>query len=116
MIEKLMGNQALQSALIALIVVLLNSLAIWVKSKVSYTDRVNEYWTYLQPALEAAAKELIKGARDATETTDSLKRRVFNYALVSFIDAYRKFENAEPSKTTQAAVADEIKSFIAREI
>ncbi len=32
------------------------------------------------------------------------------------IGADRKFENAEPSKTTQAAVADEIERFITREI
>ena len=116
MIEKLLENQALQSAIIALIVVLLNSFARWVKSKVSYTDQVDEYWSYSQPVLEAAGKELMEGAIKATESKADLKRRVFNYALVSFIDAYRKFENEEPSDTTQAAVADEIEQFILRQI
>lgn len=116
MIEKLLENQALQSAIIALIVVLLNSFVRWVKSKVSYTDQVDEYWSYLQPILEEAGKELIKGARDATEDKRTLQRRIANYALTAFIDAYRKFENEEPSDTTQAAVADEIEQFILRQI
>ena len=40
-------------SLIALIVVALNALAQWVRSKVSMTKIVDDYWCYIQPVAEA---------------------------------------------------------------
>jgi hypothetical protein len=42
----ILNNEQVQAALIALIVVALNALAQWVRSKVSYTKIVDDYWCY----------------------------------------------------------------------
>ena len=43
----ILENEQVQAALIALIVVALNALAQWVRSKVSYTKIVDDYWCYV---------------------------------------------------------------------
>jgi hypothetical protein len=84
----ILNNEAVQTALIALIVVALNALAQWVRSKVSYTKIVDDYWCYVQPVAEAVRAEVLKSLGDATLST-SVVGQIVQRGLVQFIETYR---------------------------
>ena len=103
----ILNNEAVQTALIALIVVALNALAQWVRSKVSYTKIVDDYWCYIQPVAEAVRAEVLKSLGDATLST-SVVGQIVQRGLVQFIEAYRANEGKEPTMTQIAAVSAEL--------
>ena len=103
----ILNNEAVQTALIALIVVALNALAQWVRSKVSYTKIVDDYWCYVQPVAEAVRAEVLKSLGDATPST-SVVGKIVQRGLVQFIEAYRANEGKEPTMTQIAAVSAEL--------
>jgi len=103
----ILNNEAVQTALIALIVVALNALAQWVRSKVSYTKIVDDYWCYVQPVAEAVRGEVLKSLGDATLST-SVVGQIVQRGLVQFIEAYRANEGKEPTMTQLAAVSAEL--------
>ena len=98
----ILNNEAVQTALIALIVVALNALAQWVRSKVSYTKIVDDYWCYIQPVAEAVRAEVLKSLGDATLST-SVVGQIVQRGLVQFFETYK-----EPTMTQLAAVSAEL--------
>ena len=103
----ILQNEQVQAALIAVIVVALNALAQWVRSKVSYTKIVDEYWCYIQPVAEAVRSEVLKSLGDATLST-SVVGKIVQRGLVQFIEAYKANEGKEPTMTQLAAVSAEL--------
>ena len=103
----ILNNEAVQTALIALIVVALNALAQWVRSKVSYTKIVDDYWCYVQPVAEAVRGEVLKSLGDATLST-SVVGKIVQRGLVQFIETYKANEGKEPTMTQLAAVSAEL--------
>ena len=103
----ILNNEAVQSALIALIVVGLNALAQWVRSKVSYTKIVDDYWCYIQPVAEAVRDEVLKGLKESQLTT-SVLGDIVQRGVVQFIEAYKANEWREPTETQIAAVTFEL--------
>lgn len=109
----ILQNDAVQSALIALIVVGLNALAQWVRSKVSMTKIVNDYWCYVQPVAEAVRNEVLDGLRDATLST-SILGQIVQRGVVQFVEAYKLNEGKEPTDTQVAAVNFELEDVAER--
>ena len=91
----ILENEQVQTALIALIVVGLNALAQWVRSKVSYTKIVDDYWCYVQPVAEAVRAEVLKSLGDGTLST-SVVGKIVQRGLVQFIETYRANEGKSP--------------------
>ena len=102
----ILQNEQVQAALIALIVVGLNALAQWVRSKVSYTKIIDDYWCYIQPVAEAVRGE-VKSLGDATLST-SVVGQIVQRGLVQFIETYKANEGKEPTMTQLAAVSAEL--------
>lgn len=109
----ILQNDAVQSALIALIVVGLNALAQWVRSKVSMTKIVDDYWCYVQPVAEAVRNEVLDGLRDATLST-SILGQIVQRGVVQFVEAYKLNEGKEPTDTQVAAVNFELEDVAER--
>ena len=105
--NQLLSNEAVQSALIALIVVGLNALAQWVRSKVSYTKIVDDYWCYIQPLAEAVRGEIVKLLQDGTLST-TVMGAIVQRALAQFADSFRLNEGKQPTATQIAAVETEL--------
>ena len=103
----ILQNEQVQTALVALIVVGLNALAQWVRSKVSYSKIIDDYWCYIQPVAEAVRAEVLKSLGDATLST-SVVGKIVQRGLVKFIEAYRANEGKEPTVTQLAAVSAEL--------
>ena len=105
----ILENEAVQTALIALIVVGLNALAQWVRSKVSYTKIVDDYWCYIYPVAEAVRGEVLKSLGDATLSTSmGVVGQIVQRGVVQFIEAYKANEGKEPTMTQLAAVSAEL--------
>lgn len=113
--NELLSNETVQAALAALIVVALNALAAWVKSKVSNTAIVNDYWCYIQPVAEAVREEALKEF-DASKLSDSACGRIVKKGVTAFADQYRVHEGKEPTEKQLSAVATELDSVIDRAI
>ena len=109
----ILNNEAVQTALIALIVVALNALAQWVRSKVSYTKIVDDYWCYIYPAAEAVRNEVLDGLRDAKLST-SILGQIVQRGVVQFIETYKANEGKEPTMTQLAAVNFELEDVAER--
>ena len=103
----ILNNEAVQTALIALIVVALNALAQWVRSKVSYTKIVNDYWCYIQPVAEAVRGEIVKSLEGGTLST-TVMGAIVQRALAQFADSFRLNEGKQPTATQIAAVETEL--------
>ena len=113
--NELLNNEQVQAALIALIVVALNALAQWVRSKVSYTKIVDDYWCYIQPVAEAVRAEAVKALEASQADTPTLKA-ILTKGLAQWADSFRLNERKEPTATQIAAVAGELESVIERAI
>ncbi len=109
--NELLNNEQVQAALIALIVVALNALAQWVRSKVSYTKIVDDYWCYLQPVVEAVRQE-VADALKKNHAETSVLRAILSKGLAAWIDSYRANERKEPTATQLAAIASELEEVI----
>ena len=103
----ILENEQVQAALIALIVVALNALAQWVRSKVSHTKIVNEYWCYIQPVAEAVRAEVLDALKASTLST-SVLGAIVQRGIVQFAESYRLNEGREPTATQIAAVSAEL--------
>jgi hypothetical protein len=107
----ILNNEAVQAALIALIVVALNALAQWVRSKVSYTKIVDDYWCYIQPVAEAVRAEAVKALEASQADTPTLKA-ILTRGLTKWADSFRLNERREPTATQIAAVETELAQVI----
>lgn len=109
--NELLNNEQVQTALIALIVVALNALAQWVRSKVSHTKIVDDYWCYIQPVAEAVRAEAVKALEASQADTPTLKA-ILTKGLVKWADSFRLNERREPTATQIAAVETELAQVI----
>jgi hypothetical protein len=109
----ILNNEAVQTALIALIVVALNALAQWVRSKVSYTKIVDDYWCYIQPVAEAVRAEVLDALKASTLST-SVVGAIVQRGLVQFAESFRLNEGREPTATQIAAVGIELEDVAER--
>ena len=103
----ILENEEVRSALIALIVVALNALALWVRAQVSHTKIVNEYWCYVQPVAEAVRAEVVKSLQGGTLST-TVMGAIVQRALVQFADSFRLNEGKQPTATQLSAVQNEL--------
>jgi len=103
----ILQNEQVQAALIALIVVGLNALAQWLRSKVSYTKIIDDYWCYIQPVAEAMRGEIVKSLEGGTIST-TVVGAIVQRALAQFIETYKVNEGSEPTMTQIAAVETEL--------
>ena len=107
----ILNNEQVQAALIALIVVALNALAQWVRSKVSMTKIVDDYWCYIQPVAEAVRAEAVKALEASQADTPTLKA-ILTRGLTKWADSFRLNERKEPTATQIAAVETELAQVI----
>lgn len=103
----ILQNEQVQAALIALIVVGLNALAQWLRSKVSYTKIIDDYWCYIQPLTEAVRGEIVKSLEGGTLST-TVMGAIVQRALAQFADSFRLNEGKQPTATQIAAVETEL--------
>ena len=103
----ILNNEAVQSAIIALIVVGLNALAQWVRAQVSQTKIVEDYWCYIQPVAEAVRVEVLKALAESQADTTTLKAIMLK-GLAKWADSFRCNERKEPTVTQIAAVESEL--------
>lgn len=103
----ILQNEQVQAALIALIVVGLNALAQWLRSKVSYTKIIDDYWCYIQPVAEIVRGEIVKSLDGGTLST-TVMGAIVQRALAQFSDSFRLNEGKQPTATQIAAVETEL--------
>ena len=94
----ILQNEQVQAALIALIVVGLNALAQWVRSKVSMTRIVDDYWCYIQQVAEIVRNE-VADALKASTLSSSVLGSIVQRGVVRFVDNYKLNEGKEPTET-----------------
>ena len=112
--NQLLQNEAVQTALITLIVVALNALVAWVKSKTK-GSLVEANWCYLQPIVAA----FINAAKDAVgkpETGASAYDNLIAKSLTEFSDQYNLFEGKAPTEAEIAAARAELVAALQRVI
>ena len=107
----ILNNEAVQAALVALIVVALNALAQWVRAQVSFKKIVDAYWCYVQPVAEAVRAEVVKALAESKADTPTLKA-ILTRGLVKWADSFRLNERKEPTATQIAAVESELAQVI----
>ena len=103
----ILQNEQVQAAMIALIVVGLNALAQWVRSKVSYTKIIDDYWCYLQPIAEVVRQETA-GVLKNNNAETSVFRAILSKGLTAWVDSYRANERKDPTATQLAAIESEL--------
>lgn len=110
--KELLTNDAVQTAIILVIVTALNAAVAWIKAKFpSQTAIVESHWCYLQPAVELA----MKAAKEYAEKSalgGGVIVGIAQEALEKFSEDYRKFENAEPTEAVISAARSEIAAAI----
>ena len=110
--NQMLQNEAVQAALITLIVVALNALVAWVKSKTK-GSLVESNWCYLQPIVAA----FIKAAQDAIgkpETVIGTYNQIIAKSLAEFADQYSLFEGKAPTEAEIAAARAELVAALQR--
>jgi len=110
--NELLANEAVQTALVVVIVTGLNALAAWVKG-LTKTGIVNEYWSYVQPVADAVMKEVAELARKAQASESAIKAAV-SRGVVQFADTYAKHEGAAPTVRQLNAVEAELQDAAGR--
>lgn len=111
----ILENEQVQTALIALIVVGLNALAQWVRSKISMTKIVDDYWCYIQPVAGVVRTEVLDALKESALST-SVLGSIVQRGLVQFTESYRLNEGREPTATQIAAVGIELEDVAERAI
>lgn len=111
--NELLSNVNVQAAIVALIVVALNAVAAWVKSKVSNTAIVNEWWCYVQPVAAAVREEALKELA-ASKLSSSVWGQLIQKGVAAFADQYRVNEGKDPTQKQLSAVASELDSVLVR--
>ena len=110
--NQLLQNEAVQAALITLIVVGLNALVAWVKSKTK-GSLVESNWCYLQPIVAA----FIKAAQEAVKKADTgaaAYNQIIAKSLAEFADQYNLFEGRAPTEAEIAAARAELVAALQR--
>lgn len=113
--NEVLNNPNVQAAIVALLVVLINAAAQWVRGKVSYTKLVDDNWCYIQPLRDAAIGQAIAAASNGTWGTP-VARDIVARTLTQLADTYRKNEDKEPSATLIAAVSDELEKAMVKAV
>ena len=112
--NELLQNEAVQTALVVVIVTALNALVAWLKMKFpSQSARVEANWCYIQPAVESA----MAAAKDAVAKSSfggNAAAGIVSKALTEFADAYRKLEGKDASAAEIKAARVEIASAVDR--
>jgi hypothetical protein len=111
----ILENETVQAALVALIVVALNALAQWVRSKVSHTKIVDEYWCYIQPVAELVRAEAVKALEEGS-ASNSVLQSIVQKGLATWADSFRLNEAKDPTVTQIAAVSGELEGVVERAI
>ena len=112
--NELLNNAAVQTALVTLIVVALNALVVWLKSKTK-GSLVESNWCYLQPIVAA----FIKAAQEAVAKPDTVAgtyNSIIAKSLTEFADQYNLFEGKAPTETEIAAARAELVAALQRVI
>ena len=110
--NQLLSNEAVQTALITLIVIGLNALVVWVKSKTKRSI-VEANWCYLQPIVAAFIKAAQEAAGKA-ETGSAAYGQIISKALAEFADQYNLFEGKAPTEAEIAAARAELVAALQR--
>ena len=111
----ILQNEQVQAALIAVIVIALNALAQWVRSKVSMTRIVDDYWCYIQPVAEIVRNEVADALKASTLST-SVVAQIVQRGVVQFADSFRLNEGKDPTGTQIAAVNFELEDVANRAV
>jgi len=112
--NQLLQNEAVQTALITIIVIGLNALVVWLKAKTK-GSLVESNWCYLQPIVAA----FIKAAQEAIgkpETGLSTYSQIIAKSLADFADQYNLFEGKAPTEAEIAAARAELVAALQRVI
>ena len=110
--NQLLSNEAVQTALITLIVIGLNALVAWLKAKTK-GSLVESNWCYLQPIVAA----FIKAAQEAIGKPDTVigtYNQIIAKSLVEFADQYNLFEGKAPTEAEIAAARAELVAALQR--
>ena len=110
--NQLLQNEAVQTALITLIVIGLNALVAWLKAKTK-GSLVESNWCYLQPivaAFIAAVQEAVK----KSDTGASAYGNLIAKSLTEFADQYNLFEGKAPTEAEIAAARAELVAALQR--
>ena len=110
--NQLLQNEAVQTALITLIVIGLNALVAWLKAKTK-GSLVESNWCYLQPIVA----EFIKAAQEAAgkaETGSAAYGQIIAESLAEFANQYNLFEGKAPTKAEIKAARAELAAALQR--
>lgn len=110
--NELLQNEAVQAALITLIVVALNALIAWIKTKTKGSI-IEANWCYLQPVVAAFIVAVQSVAKDAEDATESYMR-IIAKSLAEFTTQYNLLEGKEPTAAEIKAVKAELYSTLQR--
>jgi hypothetical protein len=112
--NELLSNPAVQTALIAVIVIGLQALVTWLKQKFpTQAASVEANWCYLQPVVEVAMNRAREIVSNQTGTT-SMYSAVIAQAVTQFADSYRKLEGKGPTSKELDAAQAEIATAVSR--
>lgn len=112
--NELLANPAVQTALVAVIVVGLNSLVAWLKQKFpTQAARVEANWCYLQPVVDYAMA-CATGAKANSTGNATLYSNIIAKAVTEFADSYRRLEGKDATDKEIAAARIEIAAAVSR--
>jgi len=112
--NELLSNQAVQTALIAAIVIGLNALTAWLKQKFpTQAAQVEANWCYLQPVVDTAMAYAQNAVNTSTGNA-TLYSSIIGQALTQFADSYRKLEGKDATAAELNAARNEIAAAVAR--
>lgn len=110
---EILQNPQVQQAITTLLVLALTALIDLIRRKTATSAIVNEWWSYIKPAVEAALKT-IEAARQTGEPIDRRKvaEKAIAVALERFALDYALHERRDPSERIMGAVEREVASAI----
>ncbi|HRR33940.1 MAG TPA: hypothetical protein P5026_07580 [Kiritimatiellia bacterium] len=110
--NQLLQNEAVQTALITIIVVGLNALVVWLKAKTK-GSLVESNWCYLQPIVAAFIAE-VQHALGQAGVVSGTYNKIIAKSLSEFADQYNLFEGKAPSAAEIAAARAELAATLQR--
>ena len=111
--KELLANEAVQTALVVVIVTGLNALVNWLKQKFpTQKALVEANWCYLQPAVEGAIAAA-RAAKVQPEWAGTISGIVMR-SMTEFADSYRKLEGKDATDAEIKAARAEITSAVER--
>ncbi len=111
--NELLQNPAVQTALVTLIVIVLNALVAFIKQKFpTQTALVEKNWCYLQPVVTAAIAEAKKTLAASAGTSDGIAGgavgEILAKSLAEFTSNYKTLEGKDASVAELTAAKNEI--------